>query len=143
VGPTFSFPTSTSTAFETGTWAAGPAAVIVKMSGPFVLGGLISQLWPLSDAGGDPETDLLTFQPFVNYNFGHGWALAFAPIIAANWDAPGGNEWTVPIGAGVTRTTVFNERPMNLGVQFYYNVDRPDGAAGQQLKFVIAFLYPR
>jgi hypothetical protein len=40
--------------------------------GPFVLGGLISQLWPLSDAGEEPETNHLTLQPFVNYNFGHG-----------------------------------------------------------------------
>jgi hypothetical protein len=143
IGPTFSFPTATSTAFETGTWAAGPAVVLVRMTGPFVLGGLISQLWPLSDAAGDPKTDLFTFQPFVNYNFGHGWAMAFAPIITANWNAPSGHEWTVPLGVGVTRTTVFNHRPMNVGVQYYYNVERPDGSAGQQLKFVVSLLYPR
>ena len=143
IGPTFSFPTATSTAFETGTWAAGPSAVFVKMTGPFVLGGLITQLWPMSDAGGDPETDLFTLQPFINYNFGHGWAMAFAPIITANWNASSGNQWTVPLGLGVTRTTVFNHRPMNIGVQYYHNVERPGGAAGQQLKFIIALLYPR
>ncbi len=49
----------------------------------------------------------------------------------------------VPLGVGVTRTTVFNHRPMNLGVQYYYNVERPDGSAGQQLKFVVSLLYPR
>jgi hypothetical protein len=26
---------------------------------------------------------------------------------------------------------------------FYYNVERPDGSAGQQLKFVVVLLYPR
>ena len=71
------------------------------MAGPFVLGGLISQLWPVSDAGDATETDLFTLQPFVNYNFGHGWALSFSPIITANWDASSGNEWTVPIGIGL------------------------------------------
>ena len=142
-GPTFSFPTATATPFETGTWAAGPAFVVVKMTGPFVLGGLLTQLWPLSDEAGDPETDLLTVQPFVNYNFGQGWALAFAPIMTANWDAADGDEWTVPIGVGVTRTTVFNRRPMTLGVNYYYNVERPDGAAAQQLRFVVTLLFPR
>ena len=143
VGPTFSFPTATASPFETGTWAAGPAVVLVKSTGPFVLGGLLSQLWPLSDAGGAPETNLLTLQPFVNFNFGHGWAMSFAPVMTANWDASDGNEWTVPIGIGLTRTTVFNRRPMNIGVNYYYNVERPDGSAAQQLRFVVTLLYPR
>jgi hypothetical protein len=143
VGPAFSLPTATATPSETGTWAAGPTAVVLKMTGPFVLGALISQLWPMADAGGEPETDLFTLQPFVNYNFGHGWALSFSPIITANWDAPEGNEWTVPLGLGLTRTTVFNRRPMNIGVSYYYNVERPDGGPGQQLRFIIALLYPK
>jgi hypothetical protein len=107
-----------------------------------VLGGVVSQIWPLADAGGEPETDLFTLQPFINCNFGEGWAASCAPIITANWNGPDGNQWTVPLGAGITRTTVFNRRPMSVGVQYYYNVERPDGAAGQQLRFIIALLYP-
>jgi hypothetical protein len=38
---------------------------------------------------------------------------------------------------------VFNRRPITLAAQYYYNVERPDGSAGQQLKFVINLLYPR
>jgi hypothetical protein len=113
----------------------GRSAVLVKDTGPWVLGSLISQVWPMSDAGGDPKTDLFTLQPFVNYNFGQGWALAFAPIMTANWEAPTGNQWTVPLGLGISRTTVFNRRPISLGGQYYYNVEHPDGAAGQQLRF--------
>jgi hypothetical protein len=143
VGPLVSFPTATTTASETGSWSAGPAFVVVKNHGPWVMGGLLTQLWPMADAGGDPEMNLLTFQPFVNYNLVNGWALAFAPIMTANWDASDGNEWTVPLGIGITRTTVFNRRPMNLGVQYYYNVERPDGSAGQQLRFTVSLLYPR
>ncbi len=96
----------------------------------------------MADAGDEPETDLLTLQPFVNYNFGGGWALSFSPLLTANWDASDGNEWTVPIGVGLVRTTVFNRRPMNIGVQYYYNVERPDGSAAQQLRFIVVLLYP-
>jgi hypothetical protein len=32
---------------------------------------------------------------------------------------------------------------MSLGVQYYDNVERPAGSAGQQLKFIVSFLYPR
>jgi hypothetical protein len=120
----------------------GPTAVVVKTTAKWVLGGLFSQLWPVSDAGGEPKTDLMTIQPFVNYNFGGGWAASFAPIITANWDATDGNEWTVPLGLGITRTTVFNGRPMNVGFQYYYNVKHPDGAAGEQFRFTLALIYP-
>jgi hypothetical protein len=97
----------------------------------------------MSDAAGDPEMDRLTFQWFVNYNFGHGWALTTAPLNFGNWNAESGNQWTVPLGFGFSRTTVFNRRPINLGVQYYYNVERPDGAAGQQLRIQFSFLYPK
>jgi hypothetical protein len=143
LGPMFSFPTAIARPAETGTWAIGPAVVVVKTTGPFVLGGLFTQLWPLSDAGGDPETRLFSVQPFVNVNFGHGWAMSVSPVISANWDGPDGNQWTVPLGLGLTRTTILNRRPMNLGVSYYYNVKRPDGAAAQQLRFTITLLYPK
>ena len=31
---------------------------------------------------------------------------------------------------------------MTIGVQYYYNVERPDGAAGQTLRFTVSLLYP-
>jgi hypothetical protein len=96
----------------------------------------------MHDDGGEPETDLFVLQPFINYNFGRGYALSFSPVITANWDAADDQQWTVPLGIGITRTTVFNRRPMNIGVQYYYNVERPDGSAAHQLRFVIAPLYP-
>jgi hypothetical protein len=142
VGPALSMPTATASPIRTGTWAAGPTAVVVKMTGPWVLGGLFARYWPLSDGGGEPETNLFFLQPFVNYNFGKGYAIAFAPSITANWDAPSGQEWTVPLGFGISRTTVFNRRPITVGVQYYYNVEHPDGAAGQTLRFVVSLLYP-
>lgn len=142
IGPILSMPTATAPSLRTGTWAAGPTAVVVKMTGPWVLGGLISQAWPMSDVGGEPKTDLFTLQPFINYNFSKGYALSFSPIITANWDAPSGQEWTVPLGLGITRTVVFNRRPMNIGAQYYYNVEHPDAAAGQTLRFIVALLYP-
>src|SRR5262249_8826890 len=124
-------------------WSAGPAFVVVKNAGPFVLGGLVTQLWPFGDSGGEPKTNSFLLQPFINFNFGKGWALAFSPIITANWDAEKGNQWTVPLGLGIPRTTVFNGRPMNLGIQYYYNVTRPDGAGSSQLRIQIALLYPQ
>ena len=31
---------------------------------------------------------------------------------------------------------------MNIGVAYYHNVERPDGTAGQPLRFTVTLLYP-
>ena len=143
VGPVFSFPTATAFPLRTGTFAAGAAAVALTMKGPWVIGGLVSQYWPVADTGDEPETNLFVFQPAINYNFGGGWAMSFSPAITANWNAASGNEWTVPLGLGVTRTTVFSGRPINVGMQYFINAVRPDGSAQRQLRFSMSLLYPK
>jgi hypothetical protein len=144
VGPMFSFPTSTIAPLETGSWAAGPGAVVLKNTGPWVLGELFNWYFTFADTGDSTEFNYFVTQPFVNYNFGRsGWALAFAPIITYNYDGESGQKWTVPLGLGITKTTVFDGKPMSIGVQYYSNAERPTSAAGQQLRFAVSFLYPR
>jgi len=75
-------------------------------------------------------------------NFGKGYAITSAPGITANWDAASGQEWTVPLGIGLARTTVFNRRPIQVGFQYYYNVEHPEEASGQTLRFIVSLLYP-
>jgi hypothetical protein len=142
VGPILSLPTATADAARTGSWAIGPTAVFLTSTGPWVLGALINNLWTFADEGGSPEVNQFTLQPFINYNFGHGWAVASAPLITANWDAPSGEEWNVPLGAGISKTTVFNGRPISVGVQYYHNVERPSGSAANQVRIQLSLLYP-
>lgn len=142
VGPMLSLPTATALPAQTGSWAGGVAAVVVKNAGPFVLGGLVTRLWTFADHGDDREVDQFLFQPFVNFNFGQGWALSTGPSITKDNDAPDGDQWNVPLGFGVTRTTVFNHRPTQLGVQYYYAVERPSTGPAHQLRFVVSLLFP-
>lgn len=143
VGPQFSLPSATTLPAQTGSWAAGPTFVALTMRGPWVIGTLLNNVWTFQDSGDSTEVNQLLLQPFVNYNFGKGWAIASSPIITANWDADSGNQWTVPIGVGISRTTVFDGRPMSIGVQYYRNVEYPDGAAANQLRFFVSLLYPK
>lgn len=142
VGPVFSFPTATNTFARTGSWATGVGGVVVHSAGPWVLGGLVANFWTVSDSGDSTEVNQLQAQPFINYNFGKGWALAFAPLITANWDAEDGEEWTVPLGLGISRTTVFGKQPITLGFQYYNNVERPEGTAANQLRIAVSLLFP-
>ena len=142
IGPSFSLPTATAKPAQTGTWAMGPSFVALNMTGPWVVGALATQYWPLTDANGSPETNLFVLQWFVNYNFGKGWAISAAPLNSANWDADSGQQWTVPLGMGIARTFVFNRQPMQLGAQYYHNVTRPDEAPANQLRFQLSLLFP-
>lgn len=141
-GPMFSFPTSTIAPLQTGSWAIGPGGVVLKTTGPWVVGELFNFFFTVSDEGSPSEFNYFVTQPFVNFNFGEGWALAFAPIITNNFDLDE-DSWTVPLGFGIARTTVFDKKPMQFGVQYYYNVAFPEGSAGQQLRFQVSYLFPR
>jgi hypothetical protein len=143
VGPAFSLPAATTIAAETGSWAAGPTAVALVIKGPWVVGAVGNNLWTFSDTGGEPEVNSFLLQWFVNYNFDKGWAISTGPVITANWDAAPGDRWTVPLGLGISRTTVFNHRPMVVGLQIYHNVERPRLAAANTVRFFVTLLYPK
>jgi hypothetical protein len=137
-GPVFSLPTATTT----GSRPAGRGRV--RRAGDAGPGSpaLVTNVWTFADAGDTTKTNQLLVQPFVNYNFGKGWALSSVPIITANWEAESGQQWTVPLGLGLMRTTKFSGRPLVVGVHYYYNVVRPDTAPSSQVRFMLVLLYP-
>jgi hypothetical protein len=141
IGPMFSFPTATNPAARTGDWGLGPSAVVVKMTGPFVLGALVTQTWTISADDDGTEINQFSVQPFINYNMADGWSLAFAPIIVANWEQE--DRWTLPLGLGVSKVTAIGKQPMSIGIQYYNNVIRPDATGSSQLKLIASFLFPK
>lgn len=142
IGPILQFPSATNDVLRTGEWAVGPTAVIVKNAGPFVLGALANQLWHFAGVDDDPKVNQFLLQPFINYNFKGGWSLAFAPIITANWSADSGDEWTVPLGIGVSKVTAIGRQPVSLSMQYYHNIERPTGSGANTLRLAWAFLFP-
>ena len=101
VGPVLQLPTASNARLGSSVWGAGPTAVAVKMTGPWVTGALINNVWslggangPTGKAAGGTGYNMMTLQPFINYNFGEGWYLTSSPIVTANWLAAGNNAWT-------------------------------------------------
>jgi hypothetical protein len=143
VGPVISLPTSTNVATETGQFALGPSFVALVIGKKWVYGGVANQLWRIA---GSAETDAINsffVQPFINYNLKRGWAISSAPAITANWDAPDGQQWTVPLGLGVSKVTMVGKQPINVLLQYYHNVERPDAAGADVVRMQFTLLYPR
>jgi hypothetical protein len=147
VGPVFQFPSATNgEKLGTEKWSAGPGAVALLMPGKWVVGGLINNLWSFAGDSDRKNVNLMTMQPFVNYNFPEGWYVSTSPIITANWQADGSdNTWTVPLGGGFGRLIRIHKLPVNLQAQAFYNVVKPDDAptADWTLRLQVQFLFPK
>ena len=142
VGPVLSFPTATNDLVRTGDWAVGPTLVVLKMTGPWVLGGLMNQLWTFGGDEVGPNINAFLFQPFVNYNLPRGWSLSFAPTFTANWSAPEGEKWTVPLGLGIAKVDAIGKQPVSLALQYYRLVEHPSSTGDNQIRFAFSLLYP-
>jgi hypothetical protein len=142
VGPTFTFPTATDPVLGAGKWCAGPAVVVLTMQGHWVIGALANNQW--SFAGwGNRDVNAMLMEPFVNYNFGHGWYVVTDDIITANWEVSDPNRWTVPLGGGMGKIVRVGKLPLNVKAEAYGNVVRPTGGPSWQFRFEITFLFPK
>ena len=144
-GPTFLIPTASDDVLGTGKFSIGPAIVALLQPGKWTLGVLVNNLWSVAGPSNRADVNVMTLQYFVNYNLKKGYYLTSAPINSANWNAPSGNVWLVPIGGGIGRIIRLGFQPVNVNVQAYGNVKRPNNFPSPtwQLKFQIAFLYPK
>ena len=144
-GPTFLIPTATDNVLGTGKFSIGPSAVALVQPGKWTLGVLVSNLFSVAGPSNRANVNAFTLQYFINYNLKKGYHVTLAPIITANWNAPNGNVWLVPAGGGIGRIMRLGFQPVNVSVQGYGNAKRPDNVPSPtwQLKFQIAFLYPK
>ena len=142
-GPIFQFPTVTKN-FGSNQVGAGVNAVGLIMPGPWVIGMLTTQMWRIAGPSAPPAQTLNTFlaQPFINYNFGRGWAVSEAPVITSNWNAPGNQKWTVPVGLALVQTNNWFKLPMSFQVGYYGNVVRPNFAPYGLWRFQWSLIWP-
>ncbi|HMT28126.1 MAG TPA: neuromedin U, partial [Bacteroidia bacterium] len=142
-GPVFSLPTSTIEPLATGQFAAGPTVVFLAMPGKFVVGAVGNHLWRIAGSDSTTEINSLFVQPFINYNLKGGWAISTAPSITANWSADDDQQWTVPVGLGVSKITLIGKQALNISAQYYHNAVRPDNAGADQIRLAVGLLFPR
>jgi hypothetical protein len=103
----------------------------------------VNNIWSISDSSTDPPINQLLLQPFLNYNFPDGTYLTTAPIVTANWEADGGDVWTVPLGGGVGRIFHLGRLPVNTQISAYYNVATPEFGADWQLRAQVQLMFPK
>jgi len=139
VGPVFQIPTSTDGQLGTGEFGIGPSVVILTMINKWVAGIVANNIWTF----GEVSENKFLFQYFVNFNLPKAWYLVSAPIMTANWNSPKGEQWIVPVGAGIGKVFRIGKLPLNFNAQVYYNAVKPDGVGEWQSRFQLQFLFPK
>jgi hypothetical protein len=143
VGPILGIPTGTDHLLGTGKWTVGPSFALFAQRGHWAASLILNQQWSYA---GDPARDpvsLLQIQPTVSYILEHGWFLTSGPLISANWTAPSGQQWIVPLGAGVGRVFSARGQKMNLQLEGYGTPVRPDDGPKTLIILTLSFLFPR
>lgn len=145
VGPILQAPTNSNAELGNKNWGLGPSFVVLHLAQgePWVYGVLVNNVWSLTSdkQGGSYSNGLI--QPFVNYNFPGGAYLVSAPILTVAWNAPSGQQWTVPLGGGVGKIFHFGKLPVNTQISAYYNVARPDFGANWQIRAQVQLMFPK
>jgi hypothetical protein len=142
-GPAISLPTATEDILGTKKVSIGPTAVALSIQGHWLFGTLVQNLFSVAGPSARRDVNQMLMQPFVNYNMRHGWYLTSSPVITSNWEANSNNRWTVPLGGGVGKIVHFGKLPVNSYIQFFRNVERPDGTTSWSARFQMQFLFPK
>jgi hypothetical protein len=126
LGLDLSFPSASDDLLGDGAFSTGPSALYAYMGPKWKMGGLIQNYLSYAKFGGRDDVRLMNLQYFVFYSLTDTLSIGAAPNIIANWQAESGDRWTVPIGLGVSNTFQFGKVPVRFGVEFHYNVERPN-----------------
>jgi hypothetical protein len=150
IGPQLWLPTATDHTIGVNKLGAGPAAVVLTIQGPWLLGLLANQVWaghtrnlpiPINTFAGD-HVNQLTLNPFIFYNMPKGWYFVSSTVSVAQWDAPGRDVWSVPVGGGIGRVFEIGKQAVNMRIQGMDEVHRPQYDPTWQLQVQLQLLFP-
>jgi len=130
-------PTATDDALGLDQWLLGPEVAIGKVAKWGVLGLLVSHQWDV--AGEDSfSTSITGGQYFYTFNLSDGWQISASPTFSYNHEAQSGQEWTLPLGVGVSKTSILDGVPWKFGLQYWNYIEQADAFGPDwQVRFTV------
>ena len=140
IGPTFIFPTASSSTTGQGKWQIGPSGGIVYTPGRWLFGTIIQN--PISIGGdpGRPNANEMILWPFVTYNLGKGWFLRSEPQMVFDWV---GNKQFIPVNLGIGRVFNLGGQWMSAYIEPGWNTVSDGNLPQYSIAFGFAVVFPR
>ena len=122
-------PTSEDRSARRAQWLVGPEIALGRTTRWGLYGVRAQHLTDISGEGKqevDLDTNETTLRLSFAYALGNGWQIESNPVISYDWEAVSDNKWTVPVGAGVSKTVLLGSVPMKMAVELHNYVVSPD-----------------
>jgi len=142
-GPVFLIPSDSDMSAKK--WGAGPTAIALKQDGPLTYGALANHIWSIG--GSDKVVDKISatfIQPFFTYTTKSAMSATLMTESTYNWEASGGNKWTVPLFLMVTQIGKIGDQLISYGAGVkYYAKSLDNGPKGWGMRFVFTMMFPK
>jgi hypothetical protein len=139
-GPAFLLPTATNDAFGRGQWGIGPAVVAGYRTHSATFGAFAQYYIGIGSSGdrepGVQDASYMNLLYFFSLNLPSAWQIAFDPTITYDARAASGDQWNVPVGLSVAKTTLVGKLPVKFQFGVEYSVVSQD-AYGEQARLVL------
>jgi hypothetical protein len=130
-------PTNQDGSIERDQYLLGPQVAFGQYTDWGVYGAWLTHLTDIyTVSGGKPKnynTNETRIRVFFAHELGNNWQLVSNPTIVYDWEGASGNNWLLPLGGGVARTTQWWNRPVRWSAEVEYYVVSPDGLGPQWL----------
>ena len=140
LGPIISLKTRTDDKLAGSGWGGGAAVVLTGSFSESISFSMVA-----GHTEGQNDFSLSFMQPMLFYNVPgiEGMAVSYNNTISYNHNTDADNAWTVPLGMTASKTFVLDGGlGLDLGIGYYKNVKRPEGAADWTLKWSVALVFP-
>ena len=146
-GVTFILPTSQNDLLGSHQWQAGPTALALWANKDWTIGTHMQHWWGFAKASGFDEYETkyanhTDIQYFVIKNLPNAWQVRMSPHATVDWNAPSGEQWTVPIGLGIGKMIKIGPMPVMLMAEYQKSIIKPDSVGNDstimlQVNFII------
>ncbi len=119
-------PTNTDDAVGADQWRLGPEVAVGLVKKWGVIGVLLTHKWDVA-GDDDPDTSITGGQYFYAFSLPNAWQIAAGPTWSYDRNAPDDNKLTLPLGIGVSKTTVTAKgTPLKFSMQYWHYLESPD-----------------
>jgi hypothetical protein len=138
IGPTFIFPTASTSVTGQGKWQVGPAGIAGYLSKKWILAAFVQDWTSFAGDATRPSSHQMNLQPVAAYFLPGGWSIGYSGNILANWTADSKDVWTVPLGVNVGKVWKFGRLPVKISLAGQYMPIHPD-SFGQKWNVQVQF----
>ena len=139
IGPAFSIPTRSSNMLGSTEFGVGPTFIALMMPGNWAFGFTANNVFSYENG----TLNSLWSQIFIVYTFKSAWFVQMMPTITANWNAPEGEQWSIPLGANVGKLVMLGKQPVKFIAGGSYYVQKPTAGPDWMAFFQVVFLFPK